>query len=64
MKLEKDRLIAKVENLESNYKQIHILILDNQDLEKKEKEDIQRRLDTQKNKKEEKSMLKPKGTMT
>lgn len=36
MKLEKDRLFAKVENLENNLRQIE----ENQVLEKKEKEDI------------------------
>jgi DNA anti-recombination protein RmuC len=41
MKLEKDRLLAKVENLEHNLRQIQ----ENQILEKKEKEDIQKRLE-------------------
>lgn len=41
MKLEKDRLLAKVENLENNMRQIE----ENQVLEKKEKEDIQKRLE-------------------
>ena len=41
MKLEKDRLIAKVENLENNLKQIE----ENQALDNKEKEEIQKRLD-------------------
>jgi hypothetical protein len=44
MKLEKDRLMAKVENLENNFRQIE----ENQMLEKREKEDLQKRLDTQK----------------
>lgn len=41
MKLEKDRLVAKVENLESNLRQIE----ENQILEKKEKEDMTKRLE-------------------
>jgi hypothetical protein len=41
MKLEKDRLLAKVDNLENNLRQIE----DNQLLEKKEKEDMAKRLD-------------------
>lgn len=41
MKLEKDRLFAKVENLENNMRQLE----ENKILEKKEKEDIQKRLE-------------------
>jgi hypothetical protein len=41
MKLEKDRLLAKVENLENNLRQIE----DNQLLERKEKEDMAKRLE-------------------
>jgi hypothetical protein len=41
MKLEKDRLLAKVDNLENNMRQIE----DNQLLEKKEKEDMTKRLE-------------------
>ncbi len=41
MKLEKDRLLAKVDNLENNMRQIE----DNQLLERKEKEDMQKRLE-------------------
>jgi hypothetical protein len=57
MKLEKDRLIAKVENLENNLKQIE----ENEDLENKEKEDMQKRLEAQKKKSDDKSLIKPKG---
>lgn len=58
MKLEKDRLLAKVENLENNMRQIE----ENQVLEKKEKEDIQKRLEAQKKKGDNnKSQVKPKG---
>jgi hypothetical protein len=41
MKLEKDRLVAKVENLETNLRKIE----ENQILEKKEKEDMTKRLE-------------------
>ncbi len=57
MKLEKDRLIAKVENLENNLRQIE----ENEDLENKEKEDMQKRLEAQKKKSDDKSLIKPKG---
>lgn len=46
MKLEKDRLMAKVENLENNIRQIE----ENQMLEKKEKDDMTKRLEAQKKK--------------
>lgn len=57
MKLEKDRLIAKVENLENNLKQVE----ENEDMENKEKEELQKRLDAQKKKSDDKSLIKPKG---
>ncbi len=41
MKLEKDRLLAKVENLENNMRQIE----ENQMLEQKEKNDMTKRLE-------------------
>lgn len=41
MKLEKDRLLAKVDNLENNMRQIE----ENQMLEKKEKDDMTKRLE-------------------
>lgn len=58
MKLEKDRLMAKVDNLESNIKQIE----ENNLLEQNEKKEISKRLDAQKKKSDTKSQIKPKGT--
>lgn len=46
MKLEKDRLMAKVENLENNLRQID----ENNVIEKKEKEEMAKRLEAQKKK--------------
>lgn len=60
MKLEKDRLIGRVENLENNLKQIE----ENNMLEAREKEDMQKRLEAQKKNKDDKSMLKPKGVQS
>jgi len=57
MKLEKDRLIAKVDNLENNLRSLE----ENQAIENKEKEEIQKRLDQQKKKSDDKSLIKPKG---
>jgi hypothetical protein len=46
MKLEKDRLLAKVDNLENNLRQID----ENNVIEKKEKEEMTKRLEAQKKK--------------
>ena len=49
MKLEKDRLMGKVENLEQNLKQIE----DNNELEAQQKAEIQKRIEQQQAKKKE-----------